>query len=681
MKKGFIMKKLVLLIAITVIWLSAIDISFSGDNGEVTLYYFTLPPGIAQPNDTVLNIGISSFHEDEVFIEGKNSYLIKDIKTKPNDFINIGLTAEDAQVTTKYRYNLPDDKPYEKLYEKSAIRLIVHGTNSNAAVVRTKYGKNTDEITLMNSSLLSINYQISNTVISKYSENIPSNYAAIVGVYDYTKVKFIMGGCSDCYVFKENGDTLKYNDTIQRIINEHDVWLIPASGINAVLTGSKVRANKPVAVYSANNSSLNEENGETNYTISQEIPENIWGTQYLVPPFVSQSDYPVVNIFAKKIETQILVNGSPEWFINNPGGILGSGFIQSKLDSLSEKYPKPIPLEISSENQINVVMIQPGKSVEDKQQMPLQMQILPTSQFSNYSIFKINSPDFDNITLIYKATVNGDIPDDLLISEFVDGKNKWMKLNAFTTQKGSRFISTLMDGTHYRTLNMKFLYAGTYSFKSNNLFGVYQYGFSDSISYGYPIISSSPDLETPDSLAPFVEYSVNSNCDADGIVIDEPRIDPYNRANLGLVYMATEDSYNYIFDCDKFTAGVDSSSTWRLKIKNPALNGKAHLVFYDRVGNRKDTIIECTAIVSVQENDLINSIEIRFDNGFLKFYSKKDYQIDEIEIYDLSGKLILNDRINQILNGYSLRTDNFTLGIYIVKIYINGKWFSKKVII
>jgi len=98
--------------------------------------------------------------------------------------------------------------------------------------------------------------------------------------------------------------------------------------------------------------------------------------------------------------------------------------------------------------------------------------------------------------------------------------------------------------------------------------------------------------------------------------------------------MENSDSYNYIFEFDEYNAGVDTSTNWRLKINNPAVNRKAHLVFMDRVGNRKDTIIECTPIVSVQENDLINSIEIRYDNGFLRFYSKEDYQIDEIEIYD-----------------------------------------------
>jgi hypothetical protein len=326
-------------------------------------------------------------------------------------------------------------------------------------------------------------------------------------------------------------------------------------------------------------------------------------------------------------------------------------------------------------------MIKPGKSDEDKQQMPFQMQIMPTEQFSNYSIFTINSPDFDNITLIFKATVNGDIPDDLLFSAFKGGKTNWIKLNEFTTQKGSRFISTLMDGTHYRSLNMKFDNPGTYAFKSNNLFGVYQYGFSENYSYGYQLINTSPDFELPDSLAPFVEYIINSDCDADGIVTDEPKIDPFNRTNLGLIYMANEDSYNYIFDCDKFTPGVDSSTNWRLKIKNPALNGKAHLVFVDRVGNRKDTIIECTPIVSVKENLFGSNIEIRSDNGFLKFYSYEDYQIDEIEIYDISGKLILNDTINQTLNGYSIRINNLTSGVYIVKMYINGKWFSKKMMI
>ncbi|MDT3738789.1 MAG: T9SS type A sorting domain-containing protein [Candidatus Kapabacteria bacterium] len=675
------MKKLVLMLVITVIWLSSLEVSFSQGFYNGTIYYIALHPGLAAPTDTVLQIYLFSSYEEEIVISKNSKKIRENISTSEYGFINFSLTASEAQSTTKYQYDLSSEKPIEKIFKNSAVSIKMKASINVSGVVRTNYGKQTDGFNLLNQSQLGKDYQVSNNSLSNSKENIPANYVSIVAAYDNTTIDFIMGGCLDCFVLLENGDTLKFDETIQRTLNENDVWLIPAAGSNSVLTGSQIKSDRPVAVFSGSNNAYNIGNNETNYTITQEIPTNNWNKQFLIPNFAELKDYAVINAFAKENETQIYVDDTPKWYIKNPGGIIDSGYIQTPCNSLSDEYPNPLPVEINSDKDINIMLINPGELNNGTKSQPIQMQIIPTEEFSTISFFKIHDIDFDNISIVFKATSDGNILKDLYISEILDGKTNWVMLSEYSPGNGSRFRNTLPDGTHWRSKNLKFEKPGSFSIRSNDPFAVYQYGFSESKSYGYPLMNTSPDMETPDTLAPYVEFTINSDCDAVGIVIEEPRNDSYIRSNLGLIYMENSDSYNYIFEFDEYNAGVDTSTNWRLKINNPAVNRKAHLVFMDRVGNRKDTIIECTPIVSVQENDLINSIEIRYDNGFLRFYSKEDYQIDEIEIFDLSGKLILNETINKTLNGYSLRTDNFILGVYIVKMYINGKWFSKKVII
>ncbi len=675
------MKNLVLLIALSVIWFSTSEITLSQGSYFGTVFYIALHPGLAAPTDTVVQVYLFSSYKEDIIISKNSQNIRENISTSEYGFINFSFTASEAQSTTKYEYDLSTEKPSEKIFKNSAVSIKMKASINVSGVVRTNYGKQTDGFNLLNQSQLGKDYQVSNNSLSNSKENIPANYVSIVAAYDNTTIDFIMGGCLDCFVLLENGDTLKFNETIQRKLNENDVWLIPASGVNSVLTGSQIKSDKPVGVFSGSNSAYNSENSKTNYTITQEIPTYTWRKHYLIPSFAELKDYAVINAFAKEKETQIFVDGTPKWFITNPGGIMDSGYIQAPCNSLSDEYPNPLPVEIKSDKDINIILINPGELTNGTKSQPIQMQIIPTEEFSTISFFNIIDIDYDNISIVFKATSDVNIPKDLSISEIIDGKYNWIKLSEFSPGDGIRFRNTLPDGTHWRSKNLKFVKPGSFSIRANDPFAVYQYGFSESKSYGFPLMNISPSLETPDTLAPYVEFTVNSDCDAYGIVIEEPRNDSYIRSNLGLIYMENSDSYNYIFEFDEYNAGVDTSTNWRLKIKNTAVNGKAHLVFMDRTGNRKDTIIECTPIVSVQESNIINSIEIRYDNGFLRFYSKEDYQIDEIEIYDLSGKLILSDKMNKTLNGYSLRTTNFTSGVFIVKMYINGMWFSKKVII
>jgi hypothetical protein len=191
----------------------------------------------------------------------------------------------------------------------------------------------------------------------------------------------------------------------------------------------------------------------------------------------------------------------------------------------------------------------------------------------------------------------------------------------------------------------------------------------------------SEEMEMNDTLAPYVEYTSLPNCDVEGFAIDEPQNDPENRSNMNSVMMDVSQSYNYIFKVDAFEKGVDSIVYWSLRRLDYTLNARAVLMFYDVAGNRSEIIINCLSSTSVDDLELSNSISLFNDNYTLHFYSENEFLVDEIMIYNLTGELVLSEKVNQAINMFSVKIANLNRGVYLIKLFINGTWVNKKIII
>ncbi|MBS3999567.1 MAG: hypothetical protein KGZ71_03705, partial [Desulfobulbaceae bacterium] len=200
------------------------------------------------------------------------------------------------------------------------------------------------------------------------------------------------------------------------------------------------------------------------------------------------------------------------------------------------------------------------------------------------------------INLVYKATLDGGMPQDIEIAEVLDGQFRWIPLEAFSGNPGTAFNDFDVDGRKYYSKTIKLLYDGVYKLRAKDPFVAYAYGYDSYDSYGFPTSVATADLESPDTLAPYVTFQQECSGNVAGEVIDEPRIDPENRANLGLIYMDISNSFNFNFVVDPYTMGISPKTTWKLIVRDPTVNARAYLVFTDRVGNRKDTVIEHYAI-------------------------------------------------------------------------------------
>ena len=560
---------------------------FSQDNTSGIKFYFILHPGQVQPDEIVAEVFIHSKFETDVLVEKGGQIIRENIRTKENDYISFSLTAEEVQGLTAY-----NEKPVEGRYENKAIRITVVGDEYATCFVRTKYGYMSDGTGIFDVSKAGYNYQISNPAKSKFVENTPANYTAVIGLYDDTRITFRMGGCESCTAMREDGGLLLPFQTLRRTLNEGDVYYVPAYGYNSVLTGSTVKASKPVLAYSGSNMAFGNDVGY-NYTINQELPEDTWGKSYMIPQLFGSPHEPTITIFAKYPNTKFNYNDKFGATITTPGGIINTGYYQGiAKDMINPEIPT---VEVTADSNISVIMTDPNVTYNNNQVLPFQMQILPTEHFSTTALVKIKDHQTDFINIVYKATIDGEIPNDMKISEVIDGKIQWEQLSQYSPDKGLRYVKTSDDGGHYRTKNIKFNKAGTYHFKSNQAFGVYQYGYSESGAYGFPINGNMYSTNVVDTLPPYVSY-VGSCWYIEGEVIDEPRTDSENRSNLAMVYMKTDNSYNYRFTYAPFVVGVDLKINWKLEVANDRLDAMAHLVFVDKAGNRKDTIIKCPSI-------------------------------------------------------------------------------------
>jgi hypothetical protein len=618
-----------------------------------------------------VSIYVISATEQRVTIEIPGNNFVKTLNAKPYNVTEFKLTPEQA---FPYIRKSTDTALPEQIFAGGAI--IIRSDDIRTCYGVLKFKDNTEGFFINPATSIGKNYQVS----TDFSPD-ESTYTSIVGCYDNTKVTFTLGGYKGNFIIKNEGDTLWSGTSLRRTINDGDVWLIPGKFPDNNITGSLIAATKPVYVISGNYSGKNGKNSpKRNYQIEEEVPSNVWGTKYYVSPIISRKDYPIIQIFAKKPNTQIYADGVPMWKITSP---IDNGYV-SYIEARAGTDGIPAPVVISSDDGFPINVVQYNREDNDNSFLntPFKMQVLSIGQFNNYVefttpvIYGNSGLDSNYLNIVYKADKFGQIPDDFMYSRVIDGKYKWMKLNEFSNDPGQPFKwdATDLNGRTYYCKTMKLPAEGVYMLKSNESFAAYLYGTCNNSAYGYNIGETMLDLEIFDTLAPSITYTTNDcNGNIDGTVTDEPQIDPENRSKLGLIYMDRPNSYNYLFTVKAFEVGTDASTNWQLSVIDKAINAKAHVIFQDRAGYVFDTVFNYTSyfpkILDSNVNfGIYNSINppINVTKTFtLKNITGKDTICDKYRIY-LSLDSKIKDTKTDDINTYQ----NFDL------IDVEGKDFA-----
>lgn len=664
------MKRIILLIMIaswfylvTPVWAEVIDPedlpSMIGASNTGTEFYLTFHPNWeTSSSGNYLRIYISSMYETNVTMEIPDLGLKETQRTHAYGVICFKIKPNEGQLYSK-DFNQPPLP--EQVWKGRAIKITADDHIICYGVSRFAY--NSDGFMALPVSVLGMNYQVASSAdpTNNQSQWQPS-YTSIIGAHDDTKVTFRMGGCESCFALKEDGEYLRFNQTIRRTLNKGDVWLIPGIGPFNDLSGSSINADKPVAVISGNFCAyIPSAISSCDYTIEQEIPTYTWGTKYFVSPIDKRKNYSIIKIFAKNPNTSVDFDGHPKCFIASPGGILNTGYIETRAGEMAPGDLLPKPVEISSNQPINVVQYNTGSTDDNVNFDPFQMQLIPVEQFRNNVTFHtlgINGEAaFGNnyINIVYKATVDGNIPADLMWAEVIDGKFNWMPLSSYSGNPGQRFDRTETDGRHYRSKTMKIPYNGVYKIKANDPFAVNLYGENTYDAYGFPASANLKDLSTKDSLTPIVTFNMDDYGVITGTVLDVAQKD-VKLSYLSVVVMMTALSENYKFTCDEFIPGIDDYTEFKFEMIDKFSPAKAVLAVSDRCGNDTVLVFEnIPDILPTLEGD-INSFGIMKSSkeAILNFSLVNNEELKTVKIKSII--LENNDTQFEILNNISVIT-------------------------
>jgi hypothetical protein len=430
--------------------------------------------------------------------------------------------------------------------------------------------------------------------------SLPSE-TAIVAAYDGTRVDFTLGGPS----VTVSGGGMRPTQTKSFTMNKGDVWVIgnDANSKEGDVTGSVVRATKPVGVVSGNQCA----NVPTtlrwcDFVSEMELPTNTWGRFLQVPKYASRKNGYFMKVFAKEPNTKVFYNGSFWKTIQTVGGQEGKGWIYQRVDGTGNNI-----LSLSADKPISATVWNTGQEDDGVSTDPFQMNVMPIEQYQKNVMFctpgSRGGIGFTRnfLGVVFELdTVTQGMPKDLEFGTAVNGKISWRALSAvFGPSFSTRDIfQQKINGKTYAFKECVLPSDNVYAMRCSKPFMCYSYGGSDYDSYGHPT-SGALRVVSPDTVAPIVTYT--TRCDGtvgvfeSATVSDMPNDDSV-RSNLGTILMDPDSSYNYTLDFDEFVSGTTRGTKWRLNVDNPDNDAHALIIFTDRAGNQTCAEIDYRAI-------------------------------------------------------------------------------------
>ncbi|MFM8569949.1 MAG: choice-of-anchor D domain-containing protein, partial [Candidatus Kapaibacterium sp.] len=430
--------------------------------------------------------------------------------------------------------------------------------------------------------------------------SLPSE-TAIVAAYDGTRVDFTLGGPS----VTVSGGGMRPGQTKSFTMNKGDVWVIgnDANSKEGDVTGSVVRATKPVGVVSGNQCA----NVPTtlrwcDFVSEMELPTNTWGRFLQVPKYASRKNGYFMKVFAKEPNTKVFYNGSFWKTIQTVGGQEGKGWIYQRVDGTGTNI-----LSLSADKPISATVWNTGQEDDGVSTDPFQMDVMPIDQYQKNVMFCTPGSrggigftrNFLGVIFELDPVTQG-MPKDLEFGTAVNGKISWRALSAvfgpsFSTKD---IFQQTVNGKTYAFKECVLPSDNVYSMRCSKPFMCYSYGGSDYDSYGHPT-SGALRVVSPDTVAPIVTYT--TRCDGTvGIVepatVNDMPNDDGVRSNLGTILMDPDSSTNYTLDFDEFVSGTTRATKWRLLVDNPDNDAHALIIFTDRAGNQSCAELDYRAI-------------------------------------------------------------------------------------
>lgn len=287
------------------------------------------------------------------------------------------------------------------------------------------------------------------------------------------------------------------------------------------LTGTFIRSDKPVAVFSGHNCAyIPNEVSFCNHLVEQLPPVNTWGRQFYVGNLANRSRSSF-RVLASRDSTKVFRNFRPIAVLN-----AGEHY---------ETHDLTGPTQITATNPVLVALFSQGSQNGDGLGDPMMILVSPTQQFM--TSYRFATP----VDGTWRHYVNVVVPDEAVGS---------VRLNGDLVNR-NKFEPFGESGYQIARLQVPF---GTHAIRADKPFGLYSYGlgFGDDKSDAYgnmggQLFGALPD--TKDTLAPLVDPTLGR--DSLFAYVRENRTIDRGLRSIDTVY-----SHNMLVDLPKVIAGV-----------------------------------------------------------------------------------------------------------------------------
>ncbi len=575
-----------------------------GANNVGKEFWFTIPPCLEDESYGYANfvkIYVTSPYRTLVKVEVPGKSFLQTKMTIPNDVIEFSLNPTVAQCYTRSYYTKenPDD-----VFIGSGINVVANDPIVVYAVVRYRY--TSDGFLAIPVSSLGKEYIAAGYPVDPMFENggvyIPG-FVGITAAYDQTTVRVTIGG--NAYTKTAGG--LRAGQTVQKVLNRGDVYLISTQGQASDLTGTKIIANKPVAVVTGNQcTNIPNGNRWCDYTVEMDLPTFTWGYDYHVPnvPKLPKRKKPsLLRIFAKEKGTTLYRDGREFAYLKANTGFEGDGWLETRMNVGVPDY-QSYPVVISGNKPISVTLYNTGVEEDGYPRPnsdPFVMAMTPYQQYQKEITFctpaTFGGQRFaeNYLGLVYQTDEYGMCPDHIEFAEVKSGQFVWKKVNVLFPGVDDIYRYDV-DGKKYAYKVITLAKDGVYKIRAKTPFACYSYGFDSFDSYGYPTSAALADLEKPDTLPPDPKWRDSCGVISFATVTDMPD-DPTIRSNMAMIVLHPyPESYNVDFKYTDFIPGEARTVPWRLEVVDKTQDARAVITFSDRRGNDTTIVIEYKAV-------------------------------------------------------------------------------------
>lgn len=609
-----------------------------GANNVGKEFYFAIPPCFEDESAGYANfikIFITSASRTlvTVDIEGSGYYLAK--MTIPNDVIEYNITPVQAQPYTKMGR---DPNVPERTFPGRGIHITADQPLVVYVVIRYRYtsdGFLAIPVSSLGKEYIVAGWNVDAMFRAVWNYKLP-NICTITAAYNDTRVRFTLGGNS----FTKTAGGMKPGESKEFILNKGDVWAVAADTDEGDLSGSKVIANKPIAVVTGNMcNNIPTGNQWCDYTVEMDIPTFTWGTDYHIP-IVPGRKYPsIIRIFAKEPNTTIYRNGRQIGQIKQAGGMEGNAYLTMRMGPMDVP---PASIVMSGDKPIGVTLYNTGVQEDNYVQSdPFVMVMTPFQQYQKEITFCTpgimggQAFAMNWVNLVYETDELGMMSDDFEFARVNAGKFEWVKLKARFPGIDEMFPYAV-QGKNFARKTITLPGDGVYKIRSEKLFAAYSFGYDSYDSYGFPTSAALADLEKPDTNCPVPTYVVNCDGSVKGAQVKDMPDDDKIRSNLAMIVMDDLESFNYTFKYIPFIAGETRTTSWELTVIDPEKDAQATITFADRVGNDTTIVIKYSAIkLAIEPN--------RHDFGQLQVGSQKVSQDFNVINLSTTSPVLINE--------------------------------------